>query len=153
MKCHKHYDMDAVGQCIDCSKGLCPECASKYTIPICDNCNLLRLKNDKNILVKNTVITVVAFIIGLFVYSYNNSPVLFTFIGALFFAGIPWGWSFLNKITPEIFLFMPIIGWVFFFCFKFSIALMIGIFILPIKVYQIFNRLKEINIIESYINS
>lgn len=28
MKCFKHHDQDAVGQCKHCYKGLCPQCAA-----------------------------------------------------------------------------------------------------------------------------
>lgn len=153
MKCHKHYEYDAVSQCLDCGKGLCPECTNKYTTPICDNCNLIRVKNDKNILIKNMIITIIAFSIGVFIYGIEGSTLFLTIVGALFFAGVPWGWSFLNKITPNVFLFMPILGWIFYFIIKFTLAWIIGIFIMPFKIYQIMRNIKKFNSLESYIKS
>lgn len=66
------------------------------------------------------------------------------------FAGIPWGWSFLNRITPQIFLFMPIIGWVIYFVTKFVVSLMVGMFVTPFKIYGIINGLKRAKKYEDY---
>ncbi len=70
MKCHQHYDNDAVSQCVDCGRGLCPDCTSKWTIPICDSCNLSRASNDKKAVIKNIILMIPLFILG-----YNFFPV------------------------------------------------------------------------------
>lgn len=147
MKCHKHYDMDAVSQCLDCGKALCPQCSEKFTIPICDNCNLERIKNDRSVLVKNTVIMIVLFIFG---FITSDSNFFMAILSGYFFAGIPWGWSALNKITPNIFLFMPVIGWIIYFGIKLAVSLMIGMFVTPFKIYQIVKGLKETKQLEEY---
>ena len=41
------------------------------------------------------------------------------------------GWKALNRITPDMFLFMPIAGWILYFAIKFFLAAFIGIFIAP----------------------
>ena len=41
------------------------------------------------------------------------------------------GWKTLNMITPNIFLIMPIIGWVIFFLIKGALSLIIGMFVAP----------------------
>ena len=46
---------------------------------------------------------------------------------------LPFGWAAFNKITPRIFLFLPIIGWLIYFYIKFLIAVMIGIFVAPYR--------------------
>lgn len=125
MKCHKHYEADAVSQCLDCGKELCPECTNKYSIPLCDSCNLARVQNNKRVLIKNSIITIVAFIIGLNIGGGNGEPVFMTPLRAILFAGVPWGWNFLNKITPNIFLFMPVVGWLIYFEIKFFLSLTI----------------------------
>ena len=38
MKCFNHEDREAVATCQSCGKGLCKECASKYTPCLCDEC-------------------------------------------------------------------------------------------------------------------
>lgn len=44
------------------------------------------------------------------------------------------GWGALNKITPNIFLFTPIIGWVIYFVVKFVLAIIIGMFVAPFQI-------------------
>lgn len=41
------------------------------------------------------------------------------------------GWKALNKIQPDIFLFMPIVGWIIFFVIKGVLSVLIGIFVAP----------------------
>lgn len=38
MKCFNHPERDAVATCQKCGKGLCRECAAKYTPCLCDTC-------------------------------------------------------------------------------------------------------------------
>ena len=38
MKCYFHEDRETVATCKRCGKGLCKECASKYTPCLCDSC-------------------------------------------------------------------------------------------------------------------
>jgi hypothetical protein len=102
MKCYKHYERDSVAQCIDCGKALCPECSNKFTKPICDQCELERIANDRRLLIKNSIIMVIMFIIG---FSLNEgTPLATRLLAGYFFAGIPWGWSILTSITPGFFI-------------------------------------------------
>lgn len=41
------------------------------------------------------------------------------------------GFKALNRITPDIFLIMPIGGWVLYFVFKLVLSLIVGIFVTP----------------------
>lgn len=148
MKCHKHYESDAVSTCVDCGKALCPVCTEKFTFPICDNCNLARINSEKSLLIKNSIVMIIMFFIG---FSFNSDNNLFeSLLLGYFFAGVPWGWSTLNKITPNIFLFMPVIGWVIYFVVKFIISIMIGMFVTPFKIYGIINGLKQAKANEIY---
>ena len=38
MKCFYHEDREAAATCQRCGKGLCRECAAKYTPCLCDEC-------------------------------------------------------------------------------------------------------------------
>lgn len=150
MKCANHPTLDAVATCVDCGKGLCSDCSSAYEFPICENCNAGRVGDEKKVLTRNIALTVLFFILGF--YFANSSAGSFQLVGGIvigyIFAGIPWGWSFLNKITPSIFLFLPLIGWVIYFFIKGILSLFIGFIALPIKLFQIFRdskRLKEIS--------
>jgi hypothetical protein len=147
MKCHKHYEMDAVSQCIECGKSMCPTCTEKFSFPICDNCNLARLQQDRGLLIKNTVIMGILFIIGI---SLSEGGFFYSLLFGCFFAGIPWGWSALNRITPNVFLFMPLVGWGIYFIIKLMLSMMIGMFVTPFKIYQIINGLKHTKEMETY---
>ncbi len=142
MNCYKHYDRTAVSQCIECSKALCPECTSKYNKPLCDQCVIEGVKRNKSMLVKNIVIMVAIFLIGfsnIFVENLLGERLLLS----IMFSGFPWGWSFLNKITPQVFLFMPIVGWLIYFSIKFVLSVIIGIIVMPFKINQIIKGLKQ----------
>ncbi len=41
------------------------------------------------------------------------------------------GWKALSRITPNIFLFMPIGGWILYFVIKGALSFVIGVFVAP----------------------
>ena len=47
MKCFNHVDQDAVATCQVCGKGLCHECASKYTPCMCDECAAAQVEMEE----------------------------------------------------------------------------------------------------------
>lgn len=44
---------------------------------------------------------------------------------------IYFGWNALNRLTPDIFLIMPVGGWVIYYIVKLLLAAVIGIFVAP----------------------
>lgn len=148
MKCSNHYERDVVSQCIECGKGLCPECTNKYNVPLCDHCALVRINANKNLLVKNSIIMIALFILGFF--TNESTSFIEKIIFAYFCAGIPWGWSILTNITPSIFLFLPWIGWLIYFIVKLTISMIIGMFVTPFKIYKIIKGLSESKDLENY---
>lgn len=152
MKCHEHHERDAVSQCCDCGRALCPDCTNKWSIPICDSCNYKRAGNDKNQVIKNIVIMIPLFVLGFW-----STPAQATFGAKLMFgymlAGLPWGWSVLNRITPNVFLFLPIFGWVIYFAVKLGISLFIGEFALPYKLFMFFKSYKNAQQIQGTIKN
>lgn len=44
------------------------------------------------------------------------------------------GWKFLNRITPDVFLVLSIWGWILFFFIKLLLSVVVGVFVAP---YQI----------------
>lgn len=147
MKCSKHYERDAVSQCLDCGKALCPECTNKFSVPLCDHCALSRIAADRQLLVKNSIMMIVLFIIG---FSLSNGSLPGRLLNGYFWAGIPWGWSILTKITPRMFLFMSWIGWVIYFFVKCMLSAMIGMFVTPYRIYKVVKGLKEAKALEEY---
>ncbi len=73
-----------------------------------------------------------AVILGIMVaLTATNSEILAFIYIALFSY---FGWQSLNKITPNIFLFMPVIGWVIYFVVKFVLSIIIGMFVAPFQI-------------------
>ncbi len=50
---------------------------------------------------------------------------------AFVIACIPYGWRVLNRITPNIFVWMPFVGWLIYFGCKACLSAMIGMFVMP----------------------
>lgn len=148
MNCFNHPQNAAVSSCPDCNKGLCLECSQKYTLPICSQCNQKRISQDKKYIYKDFVMI---FGGGFLLYLFNSSigknenPLWFTLILFYCFCGLIAGWRFLNNLTPQHFLFLPIIGWLIYFAVKYMISGLIGWAILPYRIYTNTKRLKELN--------
>lgn len=43
------------------------------------------------------------------------------------------GWRVLNGITPAMFIWMPIFGWIVYFFIKFILSALIGVFVVPFR--------------------
>ena len=63
--------------------------------------------------------------------------VIFTYI----FCGIVPGWKASTRITPNVFLFLPFIGWLLFFVVKLLLSLCLGLVMLPIRTVRNISRL------------
>ncbi len=153
MNCYNHPTQTAVAQCSDCSKGLCPQCVTTYSIPVCNSCNNQRIKKEKWNIIKSWLLTfvlgvAVMFILGALLFTpggehkfrYFGYPMLLWISFGMFS-----GWRALNRITPNIFLVLPLLGWVFYFVFKFILALAIGWIVLPLKLIKDVIRFVRIN--------
>lgn len=109
---------------------------------------------DKKLCIYGAVIFVLTIV---FLYSTgyvtDASTLLVLPLSGLVMGCIPFGWHVLNKITPRIFLFMPIIGWVLYFGVKAMLSAIIGIFACPIVLIRMSNsRLNESNSLQSIEN-
>ena len=132
MYCYKHHNEDAVAQCSECSRGLCAECARKISPPLCVDCAKDYSREVKSEMVKNIAISIVFMIIGIILI---KNPLGFLL------AGIPYGWSILNSITPDMFLWLSWVGWIVYFIIKLVLSYVIGLVALPIKT----TRLKHLD--------
>lgn len=153
MNCHKHTKQAAVSQCVDCGRGLCPLCTDRFSFPICDGCNLKRLGNDKKILIGNTILMVILFVLGLQFAHSKKEGFWDTLITAYALASLPWGWAFLTRITPRMFLFLSLFGWIVYFVFKFILASILGPFVAPFKIYQMVRQYQSTNLTENMIKA
>ncbi|MBQ5320701.1 MAG: hypothetical protein J6K88_01365 [Oscillospiraceae bacterium] len=50
------------------------------------------------------------------------------------------GWKALNKITPDIFLFMNITGWIIYFGVKGFLSIFIGVFVAPFQIAKMISN-------------
>lgn len=83
---------------------------------------------------RNTVVFLtVAICYALLVIALFVLPDVGGSFGIFSFLFLYWGWKALNRITPSMFVFMPVIGWVVYFVIKGLLALVLGMFIGPYK--------------------
>lgn len=161
MNCYYHKNEVATASCQNCGKGLCSHCASFFNPPLCPDCANKKINAVKDQAVKKLIIMIVSAILGIIFCSVldmssQRVPLIGEIIiGAplgLIVCGIPSGWRALNKITPNIFLFLPIIGWVIYFVVKGVLSAIIGIFALFITVIKSFLQIGKARKLSAYVS-
>lgn len=50
--------------------------------------------------------------------------------------GLVAGWKTLTRITPQVFLFLPILEWIFFFMVKTILSLLVGLVAFPVRIIK-----------------
>ena len=73
-------------------------------------------------------------------------------VSAVIGAGIPFGWRGLSKITSGMFLFLPVVGWVIYFCVKFILAAFLGWILLIPQIFILAKDIKTSNYINEQLN-
>ena len=136
MLCYKHPSKEAVGTCIKCGRGLCQNCTNQIDPPMCLDCARTLSNEIKSEMVKNILISVVLMIVGVLVI---KSP------GGILLAGIPYGWTILNRMTPSMFLWLSFVGWIVYFLIKLVLAYVIGIPALIFKMVRWISELSRVN--------
>lgn len=128
MNCFFHLSEPAVAQCIDCHKGLCITCASKYTMPICDNCNNKRKGRERIKYIKPMIICVILYTIGynLGVFGPDNA------MGGYMCMSIYAGWKIVNQFIPNLFVWFNIQAIFWCYLIRITISMFIGAFAIPI---------------------
>lgn len=144
MNCINHPSESAVSQCQVCSKGLCVDCTSKFSKPICPECFSASRKKRKRAIVTEILLTFligfpVAVILDLLVNDTYKTPD--SFFESRFFLlcmglGLVAGWKTLTQITPQMFLFLPVLGWVLYFLIKAILSLFVGLVALPVRIIR-----------------
>jgi hypothetical protein len=143
MKCAKHNESDAVGTCNHCGRGLCPECAAIFTPPLCVDCALAHNRE-----IAKSFRLQLAMMGGLFVTALvlfmgkvsAGSVILYSLMAAFF----PSGWSFLGRyFSPGGGYLFPVARWMN-LVLQASVALLLGIVVGPIHLYQAWKELKTI---------
>ena len=173
MNCYNHSDQPAVSTCIDCGKGLCSECSNKYTIFICDSCNLNRLYTEKSSIETRWIISI-AIAVSLTFLNFKFWPEDFLFYLIMFPSMIiciflicmiiQYGWRALNSIMPPIsFVVSFFIGWFLlgwflllvslflYFAVRLTLSSFIGLIITPMMLFKDVKRYKEVKRTIKYI--
>ncbi len=84
------------------------------------------------------VISVLCFAAGIVFGIYNMDgtgieTILGVIVSGTMLGGLRYGWNLLTFLTPNIFLFMPLIGWVIYFLVKLILSLIIAPFAFVFK--------------------
>ena len=128
MNCYYHPDHDAVAQCSDCGKGLCRSCATRFTIPICPECNGVRRRSELRGCIVPLLLCGLLFAIG-----YNSEFMgpdhLF---GAYMLMSVYGGWKFINRFCPFVFVWFSVEAIFWYFLIKVALSMLIGFFVTPV---------------------
>ena len=127
MNCFNHPSEPAVTQCIDCGKGLCYDCATQYTSPICEECNNKRGKADIMKFVKPIVWSIVLFIVGynLEIMGPDNA------FGGYMFMSVYTGWKFISQFMPNLFILFNLRVLFWYYLIRIAVSMIIGAFTAP----------------------
>lgn len=141
MKCAQHVDLDAVGTCNSCGRGLCPDCVSIFTPPLCGDCALAHNKG-----VATSMWTQLALMAGLFVVALvilaGKIPLPSAIGYSLMAAFFPSGWSFLGRyFSPSGGYLFPMARWIN-LAVQAAVALVIGVIVGPIYLFKAWKELK-----------
>lgn len=139
MKCFYHPLEQAVAQCVDCHKGLCQQCASKYLVPICDDCNKKRQTNELISYIKPLIVCLILYIVG------YNLEILGPDqeFGAYILMCAYGGWKFINKFCPNVFLWFSLRAIFMYYLFKLGVSIFIGFFVTPLYlIYCVYKLVK-----------
>jgi len=152
MDCYNHAGHAAIAQCNDCGKGLCGDCSEKFHPPICDACITVRNNYDKGQAANTIMLAVVAMVAGLVIGVVTEMDIGPVIVFGLWAACIPFGWKTLTKITPQMFVFLPLVGWLIYFGLKFALACVVGVVAMPIFVIKAISDLVTAKKFDDYIN-
>jgi hypothetical protein len=125
---------------MSCGVHLCYECAHLITPPTCAACAKNYAAEIRNEFIKTLVFGAVLLVVGIML---RNSDILELKSFGIFIVGVPFGWRALNRITSNMFLWMPIAGWLIYFAIKFILSLLIGMIALPVYIVQQILKLKS----------
>lgn len=168
MKCFNHPDREAVATCQKCGKGLCRECAEKYTPCLCDSCadQIQRnrqqqaqaqedsrkakykaaLVDTRSEFIKTALIGVALAVFAVVFMMTRNAGTPLSYYLKLLVLGfcVPFGWKFLTYLQS----FFPV--WIigsfgFWFCylvFKVFFSTIVGV---PAMIYQVIKTVSAQN--------
>ena len=132
MNCFYNPNKEAVAQCVDCNKGLCYECSTKYNMVICDECAKARKRERLAYYFKPILITAILFVLFFLAFSAPAKPLEESLGLAYVCSSIYVGWKILSIIFFKVF--NIVIGGCIFWFAVLLFGMYIGAFAVPIYV-------------------
>ena len=84
--------------------------------------------------IRKSIISVILLVLAI-VFLYEQITFT-TLLASIWISTIPFGWSGLNRITPTFFLFLPLVGWLFYFVFKAIVSIFVGPIELGLEIWR-----------------
>lgn len=146
MKCVTHVNREAECYCPVCNQPICGEC--RDYLAGCLSCAVKSSRDIKAYHIRTIILSILIPVILTIIFvsdgmigpgSALSGKCIRIILLSIF---LPFGWSALNKITPNIFLILPIAGWVIYFVIKFLLALAIGWIVAIPKCISIYESIK-----------
>lgn len=143
MNCANHVNITAVGTCNGCGKGLCPECVSIFTPPVCSGCALAHNNGVAKSFWTQLILMGALFVITL-IAVLDKTPFLTALGYALVAAFFPSGWNFLGRYFSASGRYLsPAARWVH-LLFHAMTALFLGVIIGPIYLFKAWKELRVV---------
>ncbi len=134
MKCYYHPEIEAVATCLECGRGLCSHCASKYNDIVCDDCVTRHKTQIRSASWRDIIISIVLFAISFFASLFTNQGVVMALFSGWILCGIPFGWRALSWLTSQVFMFMSFFGWIIYLVVKVILSIFVGLVAMPISI-------------------
>lgn len=67
----------------------------------------------------------------------SDNKVMIVIAAVLSIASLYFGWRTLSFIQPNVFLIMPLVGWLFYFVIKGILSIFIGVFVIPYQISKL----------------
>lgn len=144
MKCAEHIEVSAVGTCNSCGKGLCPDCVSIFTPPLCTGCALAHNKGISKSFGVQLALMGALFVVAL-VILFDKVPLLTALWYSVMAAFFLPGWNFLGRyFSPSGGYLFPMARWIN-LLFHAGTALLIGVIVGPIYLFKAWKELQVVH--------
>lgn len=143
MKCANHVSLDAVGTCNGCGKGLCPDCASAFSTPLCGECALSHNAGVAKSFWIQLALMGALFVVMFFVLL-DKLPLRIVLLYSVMAGFFPSGWRFLSRFfSPSSGYLSPLARW-FSLLFHVAGSMTLGMIVGPLYLIKAWKELKAI---------
>lgn len=144
LACAAHPDHWAVGRCVDCGRGLCPECVRKFDPPFCDACLVRTNKRAERAIWLNLLATLAFTVLGGLYFRSRGVPLGTAAIDGVIVGFAWWGWMYLSRRAPRLYRASLKLRLAYLFA-KVTAALLLGLVLGPVQLYRSLRRLRVLS--------